>query len=119
MSLLRLLRQPVTIEHREVTGTNEDGDDVIGVVGDPDEVLGYLTRGAFGRGLLGAEELADRETYTSDWILILPAGAAVTARDRVTYGDQEFEVNGEPHRVWNPRLAREHHVEVRLQETVG
>lgn len=119
MSLLQLLRQPLTIKHRDVVGTNDDGDDVIDFVGDGDEVFGYLTRGAFGQGLFGAEDTADRETYTSDWILVLPAETAITARDQVVYGEQMFEVSGEPHRVWSPRLAREHHVEVRLQETVG
>lgn len=121
MSLQRLLRQPVTIHHVEVVDTDETGDDVLDEDIDPTEVLAYLGQGLGGQSLSfgGGEDLVNRETYTSDWILVVPPGTVIDANDTVEFGDDTFQVIGPPNRVWNPRTNSEHHIEARLQAIEG
>lgn len=61
----------------------------------------------------------DRDTRVSDWLVVLPATAALTALDRVQEGGRTFEVVGAPERVYNPRTGVTSHVEARLRLVEG
>lgn len=58
-----------------------------------------------------------RDTVISDWLLFLPADAAVDAVARVVVDGSTFEVVGRPDLVRTPRGV--HHVEVRLRLVEG
>jgi hypothetical protein len=55
------------------------------------------------------------EISSTDWLLILPADAALHASDTVTIDDQDYEVRGEPWTVRNPRTALVSHVEATVR----
>lgn len=112
MTFAALLNQPITVERRGVTGTDAYRSEVLGTV-TTYTTVGYLEQTA------AVEVIVDRETYTSEWLLVLPSGSFIDANDRVVYGGVTYEVIGPPHRVWNPRIASEHHVEARLKATSG
>jgi len=112
VAIADLLKQTGTVQRRGKVGTDRYNNDVVGTISDY-ETSAYLEQTA------AQEVLVDRETYTSDWLLVLPTGSPLDAWDRFVYGDLTFEVVGPPHRVWNPRTASEHHVEARLQQVTG
>lgn len=65
------------------------------------------------------ENTNDRSTTSEDWLLMLPAGTAVDATDRVTVdGYGTFEVIGPPWPVRNPRADAISHVEATVRRTV-
>lgn len=67
-----------------------------------------------------AEEITDgRDTRVSDWLLMLPASASISALDHVQEGNRTFEVVGKPRQVYNPRIAAVSHVEARLRLVEG
>lgn len=107
-----LLKQSQTLRHMGVTGQDDYGNDVYGVVS-TGTVLGYLEQ-------TEAREITlDRETYISDWLDVLPAGTTVDANDEIVYGGVTYEVIGPPDHVWDPRLGAEDHIECRLRVTSG
>jgi hypothetical protein len=112
VSLLGLLTQPLTVQHRSATSKDEYGNDVItttSTVG----INGYVEQ-------TDAQEVTvDRETYQTDWLVVLPAGTPVDGSDRIVHGDRTFEVVGRPHEVWNPRTRSVHHIKARAREVVG
>ena len=66
----------------------------------------------------GQQEVNDgREAQVSEWKCFLPADAAVTGHDRVTWDGITFEVDGPPVPAWTPR--GEHHIEVPLRVVDG
>lgn len=79
----------------------------------PSEVdaIGWLTE------LSTVEVLDGRDTVVSGWRLFLPAGTAITARDRVRIDGDTFDVDGQPHSATSP--AGEHHIEVTLRRAVN
>lgn len=64
------------------------------------------------------EIIVGRETYVTDWKIFLPADETITAGAKITFTDTSFEVIGEPHAVWNPRLRQTSHVEANVRKVV-
>lgn len=65
-----------------------------------------------------SEVLANREAQLSDWVLYLPADAAITGHERIEWNGETFEVAGPP----KPAYARAdvaHHLEVSLNRVEG
>lgn len=129
MSLARLLNQPITIQSVGGTATDEYGNTVPGAVGAPVNVLGYLDQKDT------IEYLDGRQTVVSKWKAFLPATATVDGyavvfldtfgmpgalvlrpMDYIIYEAQQFQVDGEPHYVYNPRTKTVSHVECKLIE---
>jgi hypothetical protein len=117
VGLLTLLTQPVVVEQWADTGEKDGyGNPIRAKTGEVEE-LGYLER-ADSRGQ-STEVQLDRDTFVSDWTLVLRAGVIVAGGDRIRYAGDAFEVIGEPARPWNPRTRREHHLELRLRHVSG
>lgn len=112
MSLAGLLNQPLTIQRRGVVGTDEYGNDVLGTVSTP-AAVGYVEQTA------AKEITVGQETYTTDWLVVLPAGTAIDGSDRIVHDGRLLEVIGSPHEAWNPRRRAVDHVEVRAREVTG
>jgi hypothetical protein len=113
MTLAGLLNQPLTIQRRGVVSTDPDyGNDVPGTTSTV-ATVGYVEQ------TVATEIIVDRETYVTDWLVVLPAGTAVDASDRIVHGSKTLEVIGSPHEAWNPRRAMVSQVECRCRETAG
>lgn len=110
--LRSLMSQPLTIERRGTITTDEYGNEVPSTTSTV-TTAGYLEQ------TTATEITVDRETYVTDWLAVLFADVELDASDRIVYGSSTFEVVGSPHRVWNPRTRRTHHLEARLVEVVG
>lgn len=54
---------------------------------------------------------------TGEWLCLLPGDVTITAGDRVTVDEDEFEVDGPPWPVQNPRTGTTSHIEVNLRRT--
>lgn len=66
------------------------------------------------------ERLEDRDTRITDYLLVLPATATFTARDRFQDADDAvYEVDGDPWHVWNPRTDSLHHIEATVRRIEG
>jgi hypothetical protein len=102
------MTQPLTIQAVSTTTLDEYGDQVPGDDGAPVSVYGYLHQ------VQTDETLVDRDTVVSKWTCYLPAGTAISHLDYINFEGQKFQVNGEPHKVWNPRRAVTSHIEVDL-----
>lgn len=63
------------------------------------------------------ENVDGRNTTSSTLVLVLPAGTAVTARDRVRIDATVYELVSEPLSAWTPR--GEHHIEVFVELVPG
>lgn len=113
MSLSALLNEPVDIIGRTEGTTRDVYGNLAPVEADPVETVGYLEQTD------ATEILVDRETYISNWLIILPAGTAVDAGDRVEALGKSFEIIGDPREVWNPRLQVVGQIELRARETSG
>lgn len=61
------------------------------------------------------EVVRDREVALSTWRLVTDPDRSIGFRDRFRADGLTFEVDGSPHRVWNPRTASDHHVETQLR----
>lgn len=109
MSLASLLNQPLTIERRSTTGMDAYGNEVTGITA-TEETEGYVEQRD------ATEITIGRETYTTDWLVVLKPGTAIAGRDRILYGSHVLEVVGQPHRTWNPRERAEGQVECRCRE---
>lgn len=105
MSLTALLTEAVTVI-RYADATDEYGNTVPGA-----EVrTSYQGR----LEQLATDEIVrDRDTVITDWRLFLPAGADVTAYDRIEARGNLFEVVGLPAEQRSPRGP--HHLEVNLR----
>lgn len=112
MSLAGLLNQPLTIQRRGSTSRDEYGNDVPGTISTV-EVDGYVEQTA------ATEITVDRETYTTDWLVVLPAGTPIDGSDRIVHGGKLLEVIGSPHEAWNPRRRMVDHIEARCRESDG
>lgn len=113
--LARLLTQPLAIHHRgptEPPTTDKYGNEIT-VETDTVLVNGYVEQ-------TEAQEMTvDRQTYMSDWLVVLPAEAVISGRDWVSHGDRTLEIIGSPAKPWNPRTRSVHHIEARAREVVG
>jgi head-tail adaptor len=67
---------------------------------------------------LSADEvLRDRDTVLADWLVIVPIDTAVTAYDRILYGDVILQVSGHPAGAPTPR--GDHHLELKCLAIEG
>lgn len=112
MTLAALLNQPLTIQRRASTSTDEYGDDVPGTVSTV-ETHGYVEQTE------ATEVTVDRETYRTDWLVVLPAGTPIDGSDRIIHGARLLEVIGSPHEAWNPHRRAVDHIEARAREVTG
>lgn len=60
------------------------------------------------------ENLVNRDTAVTRWTCYLPAGTPVGYLDRITFQGQTFQVDGEPHQVFNPRTKSVSHIQAAL-----
>lgn len=112
MTFAGLLNQPLTIQRRGVTSTDDYGNDVATTTSSV-VTVGYVEQ------TTATEITVDRETYVTDWRVVLPASVTVDGSDRIIHGAKTLEVVGSPHAVWNPRTRVTHHYEVRCLEVTG
>ncbi len=112
MSLTALLNRPMTIIRRaghgavDAYGNTVYDETLVEVVGELQQVR---------RDEPGGEG----ETSDTRWALFLPAGTALSTRDIVLVGDEEYEVTGEPWSARNPRTQALSHVEATLRRVAG
>jgi hypothetical protein len=112
MTLRTLLKQPLTIQRRSGTTTDPYGNEV------PTTTTTIATTGYLEQ-TQATEITVDRQTYTTDWRVVLPAGTAIDGSDRIVYGTLTLEVIGKPHEAWNPRVGKVSHLELRCREVAG
>lgn len=108
----RLLNQPLTIERRSAITTDEFNNEVAGAESTV-TTTGYVEQ------TTATEITVDRETYVTDWLVVLFADVQVDASDHILYAGGTLKVVGKPHRVWNPRLRRYSQTECRCVEVAG
>lgn len=102
-----LLSEPVTIQHRDLSGIDVYGSTTTTTTTST-ATVGYLERRS------AVETVAGRQQTVSQWLLVLPAGTAVDATDRVVARGLTFEVDGPPDVRTRPG-GTAHHVEVELR----
>src|SRR5205809_758720 len=107
MTLATLLRQTVTVIHREPGEPDETSDR-------PLEEVDRADYPAWLEQTKGDELTEDRQTEVSDWLLILEPDADISAVDLVVDEDgQVFEVVAPPAGARTPRGV--HHLEARCR----
>ena len=109
MSLANLMSQPLTIQKIGGGVLDEYGNTVASALGSPVAAVGYLELTE------SIENLNDRDTVVSSFQAWLPAETDVTAFDRLNFGSQSFEVDGEPWHVFNPRTGVSSHIICKLK----
>lgn len=65
------------------------------------------------------EQVDDRDVVVTTMQAMLPPGVDVKAHDRIKSGGQLWEVDGDPVRFWNPRVAAFSHQTVKLIGTTA
>jgi len=112
-----LLNRPVTITRRTPSATEDAyGNPVDAVV--TTTTVGELQQQQRSETDQGAWGLAGDIVQTV-WLLVLPAGTAIDASDRVTIDGKDYEVIGDPWHARNPRTQQDAHVEVTLRRSRG
>lgn len=109
MSVDRLMVQPLTIVKVGGSTLDEYGNTVAAAYGSPIQTTGYLEQ------RVSTEYLLDRDAIATNWVAYFPAGTNVSGLDRVQFGGQTFEVDGEPWQVFNPRLKAVSHLQANLK----
>lgn len=105
MSLANILNQPITIQTMAAATVADDyGNKKPAASGSPTSALAFIEQ------LTSAEDLLNRDTTKTHWRCFLPKGTAIGHLDRITFGSQTFEVDGEPWVVWNPGRQKISHV---------
>lgn len=114
MTLASLMNQPLIVQAVAATGaTNGYGEPVVGPIGSGVAVLGYLEQSTT------QEFLVDRYTTVTKWTAFLPAGTTVNRLDYITFNAQQFQIDGEPWHVYNPRVKFVSHIECKLTVVNG
>ncbi len=99
MDITRLLNLPCTIHTVTDGAVDEYGDPTVTTT-DTDTVCWYERRNNSTEG----NERSGAENWLIDTLdLYLPAGTAIGGDDRVTIGDDLYEVLGPPHQYTHPR----------------
>jgi head-tail adaptor len=108
MTIDRLLHDTVVLLHPGA-GSDDYGNPV------PTWALGAASQtvSAVVQQIGRAEQTSDRDTPASDWLLVVPAGTAISAYDRVRWQGATFEVIGKPAPWSTPRGP--HHLEARIR----
>ncbi len=105
MSFHKLLNRTVTIVPMNVVSVDRYGNEIRGE-GTP--VTGVAARRNQSEA---TEELLDRDQQSRTFRYWLPAGTAISGRDRIVDGADTLEVEGEPATLHGHSAA--HHLEVR------
>ena len=113
MSLARLMAQPLTVQAWGVVGLDTYGGEIMGAVGAPVAVSGYLEQTST------VEFLVNRDTTVTTWKAYLPAGTTITPQSYINFNAQKFQVDGEPWLVYNPRTKAVDHIECKLTVVTG
>lgn len=108
MTLYRLMSQALTVQTVGPATQDAYGDWVPGALGAPFAVSGYLAQETT------SEFLVNRDTTVTTWKCFLPATTVIGHQDYINFGSQRFQVDGEPHYVYNPRTSAISHVECKL-----
>ena len=112
MSLARLMNQPLTVQTFASTSVDAYGDEAKGF-GVSVDTVGYLEQ------LSSVEFVNGRDTTVSQWRAYLPAVTVIGRLDRISFQSQLFQVDGEPHHVYNPRTRSVSHIQCHLIVVVG
>lgn len=107
MPIRKYLNQPLTLQ-QNTAGTDRYGNTVPSTASSV-AIVGYLEQ------LQSVETMTDRDVSVGDWVAYLPADTAVNAQDRIVFGSQTFEVDGEPWQVYNPRIRQVSHLQAKLK----
>ena len=114
MSLRSLLNQPIAIQTMAPSSSPDDyGNKPLIASGTSTIVLGFIEQ------MTTAEDLLNRDTTKTHWKCFLPAGTVIGHLDRLTFGSQTFEVDGEPWVVWNPGRQTVSHIVCELVSING
>ena len=108
MTLARLLNQSLTIQTIGSTTKDEYGNQIASGVGSAVPVKGFLDQRS------SIEFINGRDTTVSQWWVILPAGTVIGHLDYINFNSQKFQVDGEPHQVYNPRRRQVSQIECKL-----
>lgn len=108
MSLARLLNQPLVLHKNTLTVKDAYGN-VVPSDATTTNIVGFIEQSE------SVETMNDRDVSVTSWTAHLPAGTNVNAQDRIGYGSQLFEVDGEPWIVYNPRTRSESHIVAKLK----
>jgi hypothetical protein len=108
MSRARLLNQALTIQTIGSTTLDEYNNQIPGGIGNAVPVKGFLEQ----RGT--TEFINGRDTTVSQWWVMLPAGTVIGHLDYINFNSQKFQVDGEPHQVYNPRTRVVVQIECKL-----
>lgn len=108
MTIQKLMSQPLTVQ--AVGGTTLDayGNSVPGPVGAPVAEFGFLEQKDT------VEYLLNRDTVVSKWKAFLFPTSTVTELAYINFGGQQFQVDGAPWHVFNPRAKAVSHIECKL-----
>jgi len=111
MQPVRLMQMPVTIRPA-IDGPRDTYGNSTRAFTDPVFVEGYVEY------VSSDEVMLDRLTVRTHWRAFLPAGTAVTPRDRIEWNGHTFTLEGLPREVVNPLVGNTvSHVECALVET--
>lgn len=108
MPILQLMSQALTVQPVGATSLDKYGDTVLGPVGEPVPELGFLEQKDT------VEYLVNRDTVVSKWHATLNAKSVVTALSFINFEGQQWQVDGEPWHVFNPRTRQVSHIECKL-----
>lgn len=106
----RLLKRPLVV-HQPVRGVRDSHGRQAVASWNTHAVLGYLEQRQT------AEVVIGQDTYSADWLCVLPAGTALDPWDRVEDAGTGvvYEVVGLPARPHRAPTDEEHHVEAKLR----
>jgi len=106
----RVLRRPLVV-HQPVRGVRDSHGRQAVASWNATPTVGYLEQRQT------AEVVIGQDTYSADWLCVLPAGTALDAWDRIEdpATGQVWEVIGLPARPQRAITAVEHHVEAKLR----
>ena len=107
MPIRKFLNQPLTLQKNAAT-TDRYGNTVPSTSSTV-STAGYLEQ------VQSVETMTDRDVSVGDWVVYLPADLIVNAQDRIVFGTQTFEVDGEPWQVYNPRVRQVSHQQAKLK----
>lgn len=107
MSLRKLMNQPCTVQ-AVGNGTDEYGNTVPVAVGPPVSAVGYFEQ------VETIEYLLDRQTVVTKTKGFFPEEVVIAPRAWVNFQSEQFQVDGEPWHVYNPRTKLVSHIECKL-----
>jgi len=107
------MSQPLTVQAWGIVGQDTYGGNIMGAVGAPVAVSGYLEQSTT------VEVVLNRDTTVTTWKAYLPVGTVVTPLSLVNYDAQVFQVDGAPFNAFNPRTKSVSHIECKLIVVTG